>query len=617
MIIFARFKKYNEYLAPIFIFGASFIFSLAIFSLVSAVSGSDIVFPVKELGNCKNETECRTYCDKPQNIKVCLNFAEKYNLMPKEELAMARKFAAIGAKGPGGCTSKESCDQYCNDINNIQECVAFAEKTGIMPPEELEEAKKVIAVLASGAKLPGNCRSKNECDVYCNDSNHIEECIIFAEKAGFIPPDELGEVRQVLEAVRKGAKPPPCRGKKQCDAYCAEPNNFEQCITFAEAAGLVSPEEAKMARKTGGKGPGNCRGKEECDKFCEEEGNFEICVDFAVQYGLMPPEEAEIAKKTGGKGPGGCKGKEECEAFCQNPVNQETCFNFGKEHGLIPEEDLRRMEEGKKQIIEVLSGASPEVMSCIEETLGSETVEKLKVGTAMPSQTIGDTMRKCFEEVMGKMGSENGPGGGPNNMIGPPGSGGGLENAPPEVMECLRSAVGENVLENLKNRTAPPPPDFEIKMRSCFEQFGSQGAQENPQGPMMSPMNMTPSYQSGQETSFFSSLPPEVMNCLQTIYGSDFFEKMNSGQISPEQIQEKATQCMIQYQTQQQTQNQLQQYQQTPSASPSSLNENQIQPYDASPSPTLETQPQSQNEPSKFKESLLGFFGLIIKFLFP
>jgi len=96
-----------------------------------------------------------------------------------------------------------------------------------------------------------------------------------------------------MAAIKKGVKPLPCNGKDECDEYCSNPENIESCIIFAEAAGFISPEEATMARKTGGKGPGNCRGKEECEKYCEDPAHGEECFNFAVEQGFIEPEEAE------------------------------------------------------------------------------------------------------------------------------------------------------------------------------------------------------------------------------------------------------------------------------------------------------------------------------------
>ena len=49
--------------------------------------------------------------------------------MPPEEIEMAKKFMAAGPKGRAVVMAKDSCEEYCNDISRIDECVAFAEKT--------------------------------------------------------------------------------------------------------------------------------------------------------------------------------------------------------------------------------------------------------------------------------------------------------------------------------------------------------------------------------------------------------------------------------------------------------------------------------------------------------
>ena len=206
---------------------------------VQANSKDDIVFPVAELNNCANKTECGDYCDEPANMLACVSFAEKHNLMSKKEAEIARKFSAIRA-GPGKCASQKSCEAYCDDVNHIGECLAFAEEHGMMPEKELKEAKKVQAALARGAKLPGGCANKD-----------------------------------------------------QCEAFCENPNHMEECVAFAEAAGFMSSEEAKTIRKIGGKGPGDCKGREECEAFCEDPTHQDECFRFAQEHGLVPEEDMQ------------------------------------------------------------------------------------------------------------------------------------------------------------------------------------------------------------------------------------------------------------------------------------------------------------------------------------
>ena len=289
-----------------------------------------IQFPVAELGNCGSKEECKTYCDEPDNIEACISFAEENNLMPAKEIEQAKKFLAAGAKGPGGCTGKNSCEAYCNNPDNIEVCVTYAEENGLMDEEELDEARKV------------------------------------------------------RDAIRKGVKPPPCGGKKECDAYCENPENMPACIEFASAAGPTPPP---------------CRGKRECDAYCSQDEHFDECVEFGKAAGFMNEEEYEMAKKPRGKGPGGCRGKEECDAFCtSSPENEELCFNFGKENGLIPPEQLQQMEEGNQRFRESFSNMPPEVASCLSEKFGAERFEKLKNGEMRPSRDIGETMSACFRQ---------------------------------------------------------------------------------------------------------------------------------------------------------------------------------------------------------------------------
>ncbi len=374
--------------------------TLGFLTSVSVASVEGISYPVAELGSCTNETDCKSFCDKPENSDLCMAFAEKNNLT-SGDTEMAEQLASLEGR-PGNCGTAGECEAYCNDITHIDECLAFAEKNNFMSPQDLEEARKLQAALANGAKMPGGCTTKAACDSYCNDPNNIEECITFGEAAGLIPPEEMEEARKVAQAIKNGAKPPPCAGKNSCDEYCRQPENMEPCITFAEAAGLIPPgelEEAKkvlQAIKKGAKLP-NCRGKAACDAYCADLSHIEECVTFAAAAGFMTEEEAARVKKMGGVGPGGCRSRESCEVFCSNPDNQETCFNFQLERGMLSQEEMQRIEGDKRKMQESLANSPPEVEACLVNTLGQEMVDKMRSGTAMGSERTGNAMRDCSD----------------------------------------------------------------------------------------------------------------------------------------------------------------------------------------------------------------------------
>ena len=333
-------------------------------------------YPIKELGNCASEKACKAYCESSANMERCIAFAEEHNLLPHEEIARGKKFIEVvkSGGGPNGCKTENECESYCNDISHINECVAFAEEHNFLSEKELAEAKKVKAAIDSGKKFPGDCRNKKACEAYCQSPEHIDECFAFAKESGFMSEEELKQAEKFIPLMKAG------------------------------------------------KSPGGCKTKETCEAFCEDENNFDACMAFAEEAGLLSDQEKEIIKKTGGKGPGGCKGRA-CQTFCDNPANQDACFEFAKEHGLISEEDLKHAEEGMKFMRESIQNASPEVKECVEKIIGAPGLvggEPGK-GLAFSGPEIGEKMRECFQNIIpegargdfefGSSGEFQGPGG--------------------------------------------------------------------------------------------------------------------------------------------------------------------------------------------------------------
>ena len=261
-------------------------------TFVFAQTASEITYPVVELGSCSNETECFAYCDLPENGSQCLKFAKKHQLLPEEEIRVAEKVLGITG-GPGGCKSKQECENYCDNVANIEVCLAFAEENGLMKDKELEEARKVRAVIQSGKKLPGDCRNKTSCENYCKNPEHADECLAFAEATGFIPPEELEQARKFLPLMKSGQTPGACKSKDECEAYCESGEHVDECISFAEKHGMIREEERQHIeafKKAGGKGPGGCVGRQ-CQAFCEVSENQETCFNWAKENGILKEED--------------------------------------------------------------------------------------------------------------------------------------------------------------------------------------------------------------------------------------------------------------------------------------------------------------------------------------
>lgn len=261
---------------------------------VHATTESDIQFPIAELGGCKSEDACFAYCEEPAHFEACYAFGTTNGLI-EEEIDPEMIEAIAEGQGPGGCTSPVSCDAYCSDSNHIVECISFAEKNGLMNDEELAEAKQVVVAIESGTSLPGGCTNKNACEAYCDDTNHIEECIAFAEAAGFISGEELTEAKKMMKLMKEGAMPGGCTSQESCDVYCQDESHFEECIDFSVKTGFMTQEEAEQI-KAGGKmptGPGGCEGEEECNAYCEDPSHMQECIQFSVDQGFMTEEEAQ------------------------------------------------------------------------------------------------------------------------------------------------------------------------------------------------------------------------------------------------------------------------------------------------------------------------------------
>ena len=134
------------------------------------IGESSITFPVAELGNCADKSECHSYCERPENISTCISFAKKRVLRNEEEAARASRLSerVLSGETPGACRTPRECENYCEDITRIEECLAFAEENDL-GDIELGEARKIRDHLRSGGELPGGCASQRACATYCEN----------------------------------------------------------------------------------------------------------------------------------------------------------------------------------------------------------------------------------------------------------------------------------------------------------------------------------------------------------------------------------------------------------------------------------------------------------------
>ncbi len=312
-------------LAVMFLFGVPHALGASIF---------DIEYPIAELGGCADRTACKQYCDDAANGDACLAFAQKYGLADKKTIEKAK--VVQEEVGPGGCKGADECHAYCEDVSHEAECVEFGVQKGFMTRAEADR------ILKPG---PGGCRGR-ACEQYCHDPAHEEECFAYAEANGLIPKEEAKRIREFKKKFKKDeGGPGGCRGERACRAYCEDPEHITECVSFAEEHGFMDKDHAKLIKKTAGKGPGGCKGSDACRAYCDDTAHQEECINFGEENGFMTKEEAARARKFAGKaGPGGCRG-EQCRDFCNQAGNEEQCLEFAEREGIIPKEEAARAKK--------------------------------------------------------------------------------------------------------------------------------------------------------------------------------------------------------------------------------------------------------------------------------
>lgn len=291
-----------------------------------------VTYPITELGNCESQEACFAYCNFSENYDACMAFAEAKELLSQEEIQEYREVQEVVAQGggPGGCTSEFECESYCGDLTHIDECLSFAQEHGLMSEDELAEAQKVQAALDAGYTLPGGCTNEVSCESYCSDAAHMEECIAFGKAAGFMTEEEAVEAEKFLTIIESGGTPGDCQNQEECEAYCADGANADECLNFAVEAGFMTQEEADATNEMNLSspedflGPGGCTDEENCRAYCELEEHREECQAF---FGDIP-ENDEGGEPEEFVGPGGCVGEEACRVYCSDSANQETCAAF-------------------------------------------------------------------------------------------------------------------------------------------------------------------------------------------------------------------------------------------------------------------------------------------------
>lgn len=241
--------------------------SILIFSSSVFSQNSNIIYPIAELGNCGNLTECKDYCDEAVHKDACISYATTKGFYNSEVLESQKEQILQKAKTELGCATKDECQSFCSLEENLEICSAFAKKNNL--PGGKNEASAATSVLQK-AKTELGCTSKESCKTLCSLDENKSKCSEFAKANN-------------LDGGVKKVGPGGCSEESECIEYCKDESRTRECSAF----GFVQKKEIK--------GPGGCSSAQTCQEYCIE--HPEECQEFDAKR----KQETEVAKEKKGK----------------------------------------------------------------------------------------------------------------------------------------------------------------------------------------------------------------------------------------------------------------------------------------------------------------------------
>lgn len=277
---------------------------------------SGLKFPIAELGNCGNMSECETYCSQSDHFQACNEYAKSHGFEAPKNIG-----------GPGGCRSAEECNAYCSNPDHRQECDEAWQKY-CAPHPDWPECQK------GPGHGPGGCSSDEECERYCREHPDDQECRRGREEWCQQHPDECKE----------HTGPGGCMSEEECRLYCEQHPDDAECRRGHKEWCQQHPDEC---REDGEQGP--CSGEEECRRYCQENPDSDYCRQKSEEYCQQRPDECrdrDHEEEKPGGGPGGCQSEEECDRYCQEHPDDEDCRRANEEWcQQHPDECQRQQEE--------------------------------------------------------------------------------------------------------------------------------------------------------------------------------------------------------------------------------------------------------------------------------
>ncbi|MCL5797687.1 MAG: hypothetical protein M1366_02710 [Patescibacteria group bacterium] len=319
------------------------LFAVGVLFFPKNVNAQYVSYPVKELGNCQNQNECRLYCDIPAHTPACWSY-NKY-ILNKNVLGDTTTNISYPIKELGNCADAQTCFIYCSQAANQEACLTYAQQNGLTKQSSNTNPTDTTTILNT-AKTELGCSSKTACINLCSQEANHDKCEKFARKYGL--NSDNGESNQVNSSpyVLNAAKTElGCSDQNSCMLLCSTPENSDKCLAFAQKYNLISKalqekitetqqKRAEMLQEA--KTELGCDSESSCMDFCSLPNNHSQCFSLAQKVGLIPQQEMEgnqaqsgFAKTMQQTSVKNCTDEKQCQQYCT--IHPDQCPGYNSE----------------------------------------------------------------------------------------------------------------------------------------------------------------------------------------------------------------------------------------------------------------------------------------------
>lgn len=242
-----------------------------------------VTFPIAELGNCVNITECKAFCDQATNHTVCQSYAQSHGITKPGPTPVDQQTLLTKAKEILGCNSIDECKTFCSSQENRDKCLNFSKSVGIPQPTP----KPVPTDIFDEAQKDLGCDSLTSCKDVCSKEENFQKCEDFAQKHNLQrAPRPSGTPESTTGSSRSGDLRP-----AQSNSQLRPPQQ-----------GNLSPNDAvKLYQKL--YNTSGCSSTQDCYKYCVEHPG--VCPGFPNQYYNAPtPQNPSALNPTSVSGGG-------------------------------------------------------------------------------------------------------------------------------------------------------------------------------------------------------------------------------------------------------------------------------------------------------------------------